>query len=151
MFRKIFFIFAVIVFSTQIAYSKDVLVQIRPVEKITTSNPNLKEGDSLNFVVDKDVYLNSKLYLKRGEQVVGIITSLEENGFTCKEASIYVENFRVKNTDGKEIKLNGIIYQKGRDHALFTQFLPLVPELIRGGEVQVDPEKDTFMLYLEAI
>lgn len=138
-------------------YAKDIPVQIEPSSKISTSNNRLQEGDSINFVVVNDVYVNSELYVKKGTDVVGIITSLVNNDFTCQEASIYAENFRVKTTGGDVVKLRGIVYKKGRDHFLFTQYIPIcIPffpfpnifPFIKGGEAKILPKKDVFNLYL---
>lgn len=131
--------------------AKDIPVKIETLSKISTSNINMHEGDNINFVIANDVYVGSKLYLKKGEEVTGVITSLVDNGFTCQEASIYAEQFRVKNINGETIKLKGIIYHKGRNHWMLTQFLPGVSVLIRGGEAQIIPEKDSFTLYLDGI
>lgn len=131
-----------------IVYAKELEIKVYSPTKITTSNLDLKEGDRIEFETVQDTYLNSKLYLKKGEKVIGVITSLEDNGFCCKEAVIYAESFRAKTFDGNTIKLNGLICKKGRTHWMFTQFLPFIPELIRGGEVQIT-KKDRFNLYIE--
>ncbi len=128
--------------------AKEQIVLISAPAKITTSDVALKEGDEINFVLVKDIYVNSKLYAKKDEKVRGLITSLEPNGFNCKEASIYAENFVLNSVDGKEIKLDGIVYAKGRTHWMFTQFIPFIPTFIRGGEVQIKPN-DTFELILK--
>ncbi len=147
MLKKIIISFILIAIAGRV-YAKEVEISVYSPVKITTSNLDLKEGDRIEFETVQDTYLNSKLYLKKDEKTLGVITSLEDNGFCCKEAAIYAENFRIKNVDGKTIKLNGIIYKKGRTHWMFTQFLPIIPELIRGGEVQIT-EKDRFNLYIE--
>ena len=133
---------------SQASYAKDLEVQIKPISKITTSNVSLKEGDNVDFFVANDVYLNSKLYLKSGEKVEGTITSLKNNSFSCEDASLYIENFVANDIDGKRTKLKGIIYKKGNDHWMITQFIPIFYVFIRGGEVQIEPSKDTFTLYL---
>ena len=130
------------------AIAKEQVVLISAPVKITTSDVSLKEGDEINFVLAKDVYVNSKLCAKKDEKVRGLITSLEPNGFNCKEASIYAENFVVNSVDGREIKLDGIVYAKGRTHWMFTQFIPFIPTFIRGGEVQIKAN-DTFELILK--
>lgn len=136
-------------YSSQITFAKEIPVTVKTLLKISTSDGKLQEGDNINLIVTKDVYSKSKLYIKSGAQVQGVITSLVDNGFNCQEASIYAENFRVKNTDGKTIKLNGIVYKAGHDHELFTQIFVVLYPFIRGGEVKIDPDKDIFTLYLE--
>lgn len=130
------------------ACAKEQIVTLYAPAKITTSNINLKQGDGINFAILNDIYVTDRLFIKKNEKVTGIITSLEPNGLQCKEASIYAENFKTINVDGKEIKLNGIIYKKGRTHWMLTQFIPILPTFIRGGEVQIKPG-NTFELLLE--
>lgn len=149
MVKKSLLVLILILLFAQMTTAKELQVKVYSPIKITTSNSHLQEGDSINFILANDVYLNSKVYLKKGETVSGIITSINNNGFVCKEASIYAENFKVKNVNGKRVSLNGVVYKKGRTHELFTQFIPFVPEIIRGGEVQIKPQKDIFILYFE--
>lgn len=132
----------------QIVFAQELLVNVYSPTKISTSNLNLQEGDNVEFVVGDDVYLHSKLYLKKGEKVVGMITSIEPNDFGCREAVIYAENFKTKNVDGRVVNINGVICKKGRTHWMFTQILPGLPEVIRGGEAKITP-KERFDLYLE--
>lgn len=147
MLKKILLSFFLLVIG-QIVFANETLVNVYSPVKISTSNLKLQEGDSVEFVVCDDVYLRSKLYLKKGEKVFGMITSIEPNDFGCKEAVIYAENFKTKNVDGKLIRINGVICKRGRTHWMFTQILPGLPEFIRGGESHIKP-KDKFNLYLE--
>lgn len=133
----------------QIAVSaKEVAVNIKPAQKITTSNLNLKEGDCLNFVVIDDVFVNSKLYLKKDQAVYADITSIEDNGFLVQPAKLYIENFRTTDINNQPVKLNGIVYKTGNDHHLLTDFF--VFDCLRGGEVHINPEKNKFTVYTEA-
>lgn len=147
MFRKIFLIFILIIFAGSIAFAQDIEVKAGALDVISTSNVNLHEGDDIILVVQNDVYLNSKPYIKKGEILTGVITSLVDNGFTCQEASIYAEHFKVKTVSGKTVDLKGIVYKKGRNHSLFTQFLPFGFDIIRGGEAKITPNKDVFTFY----
>lgn len=145
---KKFLILLVFMFSySQISFAKDIPVQVKTLSKISTSNVHLQEGDSIELVVVNDVTCSNKVLIKAGTKVIGVITSLEYNGFTCQEASIYAENFQTKDTLGNNVKLKGLIFKKGRNHWMLMQFLP-VYAFIRGGEAQILPGKDLFTLYL---
>lgn len=144
------FLLGIIVFLLgQITFAKTILVQVKPIQKITTTNSKLQEGDNVDFIVVNDVFLNSKLYLKMDEPVVGTITSLKPNNFLYEPASVYIENFVTKNVYGKKVKLDGIIYKKGNDYSLITQFIPFPLFALKGGHVKIKPVKDVFTLYLE--
>lgn len=148
MFKKIFII-SVLLLTFQVANAKEIPVNIQPVCKITTSNVSLQEGDNVNFVVKEDVIVNSKMCLKKNDKVTGVITSLEENDYLYKPAALYMDNFVLTETDGKSIKLKGIVYKTGNNHALLTQFIPFPCYWLRGGEVQIKPQKDVFTLIFE--
>lgn len=149
MFKKSFLALILVLLFAQANMAKELPVTVYSPTKITTSDPHLQEGDNISFVVAQDVYSGSKLCLKKGEAITGVITNITNNGYVCKEASLYAEGFRVNNVNGKQVQLSGVVYKKGRTHELFTQFIPIVPEIIRGGEVQIEPQKDTFVLYYE--
>lgn len=149
---KKFFLTLFLIFSTCLlvmAEDAEIPVKIEALNPISTANVNLQEGDSITMVVSDNVYVNSKLYIKQGAVATGVITSLVDNGFTCQEASIYAENFKVKNAAGKTVPLKGIVYKQGRNHSLFTQFLPTGFHIIRGGEAKIEPQKDNYTLYLK--
>lgn len=148
MLKKIILLLFLIIFFNTPTFSKEVPVIIIPVKEISTSDSKLQEGNFIDFVVAKDIYSNSKLLLKQGSVVTGIITRLQENEFNCQEASVYIENFKVQMPDGKLIKLNGIVYKKGRTHWMFTQVFVALYPFIRGGEAKILP-KEEFTLYLD--
>lgn len=143
---KSLFTLILLLASLQVTMAQEISVDIKPEAKITTSNVNLQEGDCVHFVVKQAVLVNSKLYIKKGEPVYGTITSMEENGYLYKPATLYIDNFITEDTNGKQVKLKGIVYKKGNDHADITQFIPLPLIWLRGGEVQIKPEKDVFTL-----
>lgn len=146
--KKIFSIL-ILLFIGQVVLSEEIPVNVKPANKVTTSNVNLQEGDNINFVVKDNVIVNSKLIIKKGEPVSGTITHIENNDYLYKPASLYADNFITKDVDGKTVKLRGIIYKKGNDHWTVTQFIPLPLVWLRGGEVQIKPNKDIFTLIFE--
>jgi len=147
MIKKISLLFFLLLGCNSLALAKEIPVKIKPIYKITTSNALFTEGDSLDFVVAEDVLINSKVYFNKGQKVIGIITSREENDYLVTPAKLYIENFRTQTAQGKPIKLSGFIYKSGNKHDEIMEFFN--PEFIRGGEVQIKPEKDEFTIYAE--
>lgn len=139
-------VFVLLAFSSS-AVAKEIPVKIKPVCKITTANVNLNEGDSVDFTVAENVFVNQKLTIHKGQKVSGIITSLTDNGYMVQPAKLYIENFKTQNAEGKPIKLSGFIYKSGNKHEEIMEFFN--PEFIRGGEVQIKPENDEFTIYVE--
>lgn len=155
MIKKILTTVLILFCTYSFASSKEVQVKVVPNAVLSTSDKNLQEGDSISLITAEDVYVNSKLVIKKGEPVLGTITNLVNNDFTCQPASIYAENFKVKNINGETEKLNGIVYKSGRNHSYITQYMPdatLALNLfffIRGGEAKILPNKDSFILYFD--
>lgn len=127
--------------------AKEIPVNIVPVSKITTCNENIQEGDFIDFFVAENVNVKSKIFIPKGQKVRGTLTTLEDNDILLKPASIYIEDFKTTDINGKEVNLNGIVYKKGNDHSLFKEIILI--DFIRGGEVFLTPEKDKFTLFLE--
>lgn len=140
----IFFIFLLQVFP---CIATEIPVNIVPANKITTCNENIQEGDFIEFIVAQNVNVKSKIFIPKGQKVRGILTTLEDNDILLKPASIYIEDFKTTDINGKEVSLNGIVYKKGNDHSLFKEIILI--DFIRGGEVFLAPEKDKFILFLE--
>lgn len=125
----------------------DTSIVVAPKTKITTSNQNLKEGDYLDFVVNQNVFLNNKLLIKQGSIVEGMVTYLEPNTWGGDEAKLTIEQFVTRDIHNKRIKLVGNVYKEGNRHEGYLAFFRLW--LIRGGEVQIKPEKDRFNLFVK--
>lgn len=145
--KKLFLLIVLLLFPSHV-FAKDIIVKIYAPKKISTSNINLQDGDYVEFKILSDVVLNSNLYIKKDESVSGLVTDMHDNQFGSKEASVYIENFTVKNTVGKTINLDGFIYKKGNNHWMYIQVFPGLHLFVRGGEVQIRP-KDTFDLYIK--
>lgn len=149
MIKKFLLTFLVFILASMFVWADEISVKLTPLDSISTSRVDLREGDKINLIVTEDVLINSKVFIKQGSVATGIITSLVDNGFTCQEASIYAENFRVKTSQGKSVKLDGIVYKQGRNHSYFSQFLADGFFFIRGGEAKIEPKKDTYILYVK--
>ena len=131
------------------ASANEIPVKITTVYKLTTSNYKLCEGDSVEFVFLEDVKLNSSEIIKIEQKVNGTVTSREENGFLWLVANIYIEYFYRIDSTGKRQKLNGVIYKKGTNHDVITGFFELFMIPIRGGEAEIIPIKDNFIIHAE--
>lgn len=149
--KKLILFCFILLTSQQMLWAKEFPVKIKPVQKITTSNVDLREGNSLDFVVSEDVLINSNIYLPKGQKVNGTVTSIEENNFLVQPAKLYAENFRTTSINNKQVKLKGLVYKSGNEHQFFGEFVlaQIVQMFIRGGEVQIKPKKDEFTLYVE--
>lgn len=128
MFKKLLLITLLIAFSTISTNAEN--ITISPVKKITTATSKLQEGDTVEF---RDI--NNKAI------ITGIITSYEPNGFMGQNATLLIENFKIKNTGEK---LSGLIYCVGNNHSQVMEF-NLMPgfsqTIVRGGEVTINTDE----------
>ncbi len=120
--------------------AEEIPVTITPVQKISTSNKYLMEGDTVEF---KDV--NS------GEIITGVIKELTPNGFAGEQASLLINDFKYKNSNKT---LNGNIYIKGGEHKKYQEFannssIGATTAFIRGGEVILQPEKTKLVVFFD--
>lgn len=149
--RKLIFnfltIFFIMLFFLSVPVFGDTLVVVSPKVKITTSDQDLKEGDSLDFVVLNDVFMNNKLIIEKGSLAQGIVTYLEPNTWAGSVAKLTVEQFVVRDINNKRIKLIGNVYKEGSSHDFFLDLTHNF--LIRGGEAQIKPKKNKFNFYIK--
>lgn len=121
------------------SFAEEVPVTITPVQKISTTDKHLMEGDTLEF---KNINTN--------EIITGVVKELTPNGFQGQEATILIDNFKYKNT---QKPLNGNIYIKGGEHKKHQEFannnsLGTTTYFIRGGEVILKPDKTKLVVFL---
>lgn len=140
--KHILAIFVLVFLCAAPAISKEYMITISPAYKISTSSKYLQEGDYVDFIVKKGTS-----EIKEGTNIQGVITSYEENGFFGKNATLLIENFKVKNSGQK---LKGLIYCSGTEHNQAIAFVGIaIGEFyLRGGEVHLKPYEN-FYLYLE--
>ncbi len=121
------------------AFAEEVPVTITPIQKISTGDKYLKEGDTVNFTD-----------INTGEEITGIIKEILPNGFAGDTASILINNFKYKNSDKI---LNGQIYIKGGEHKKYQDLADngIAPALviIRGGEVILQPNKTKLTIFFD--
>ena len=120
-------------------FAEEVPVTITPIQKISTGDKYLKEGDTVNFTD-----------INTGDEITGIIKEIHPNGLAGDPASILINNFKYKNSDKI---LNGQIYIKGGEHKKYQDLADngIAPALviIRGGEVILQPNKTKLTIFFD--
>ena len=144
--RKLLIFFGIFILSQNIGLAGEHAVFISPVTSYNTYTDELMEGDTLEFVVKRDVISGKNVLVKKGDKVFGLLTSRKDNGFIGLTASLFVEQIHLEN--GTSLK--GVLLEKGNTHSQIFEFIPL-PNLlarpIRGGEADITPKKEyTFIL-----
>lgn len=122
------------------AFAGSKAITITPVEKISTTDKNLHEGDVVTF-----------REIESDKTIQGVIRKITPNGFMGQQAYLLINSFEY--TDSKQ-KLQGQIYLKGNEHKKYQDaadggFAP-VAEFIRGGEVILYPDKTKLTLFINS-
>lgn len=115
------------------ALAEKTLINITPVEKITTAKDEINEGDYVNFKV-----LNSDKIVR------GLVVKYEQNSWLGKEAILVIDQFRDMESGES---LEGTISIKGNQHNQAGELFTWFDLWIRGGEVTILPDKDVFSLW----
>lgn len=147
--HKLIFTIIFALFFSQSVFAKDIPITIRPINKISTSNIYLKLGDRVEFELLGDFYRNGKIYIPKTNKITGTIVEIEQNDFGYKEAQITINQFRTVDVAGNFVKLEGSIFKSGKSYSGMQFFGDTIFHFFRGGEVQIKPKKDTFILFLK--
>ena len=122
-------------------------VRVTSINKITTSKKSLVEGSKVNFVVVRDVIKDGEKVIKKGSLVEGEVVLIVPNRFISIPAKIVIEEFITEDIYGNKVRLKGSIRKDGNDHSNIVPYINLFTGLVRGGEVQIRPEEDYFILF----
>ena len=122
-------------------------VRVTSINKITTSKKSLVEGSKVNFVVVRDVIKDGEKVIKKGSLVEGEVVLIVPNRFISIPAKIVIEEFTTEDIYVNKVRLKGSIRKDGNDHNNIVPYINLFTGLVRGGEVQIRPEEDYFILF----
>lgn len=151
MLRNIFLFAFLIFFAPLNTFAAEIPIKITPLVNITTSTNIIKEGDNVEFVVLDDVYNGSKLLFKKCTVASGMVSSIVENSFDSKEATILIDNFVIYENDKRRLKLKGSVYKTGNNHPVVYGISLGLYAFVRGGEAFIKHNKDFYTLYFEVI
>ncbi len=140
-----------IVFFNDYVKSEESPVKIKPAQTISTCYDEIEVGDKIKFLTVKDVYKNDELYIKKDTPVYGVVDYISDNGWYYDNAQIDFKYFKTKTITGNVItiespvSINGFETLKYKGNR-FAQFFNYCGVVFRGKEVEITPEKDSFLL-----
>lgn len=134
MFKKLILIGLLLTGISSLA--EEIPVTITPVNKISTTDKSLKVGTILEF---KEIETN--------RPITGILRELSENKLAGVEATVFINNFKYKDTGESLI---GELYIKGGEHLKYQEFSNYfgASMFVRGGEVILEPQKTQLTLFV---
>jgi len=124
-----------------------------PVKLIqSVKGDQLLVGQSVDFVVSRDIIIDGFVVIKRGAPAYGTITSAEKAGYVSKGGKINLSIDYCKAIDGSKVYLKAILSREAEDHmganiAASIIVCPLIL-LVRGDESEL-PEGLEFKSYVE--
>src|SRR5574344_1365088 len=103
--KKILSLIFFCLISTLPTFAEKMDIKITPTQIISTKNNGIDFGDWIKFETVEDIFLNNKIYIKNGTEVLGFVDYVQPNGFLFDYASIKFTKFVLKNTYGQKIKI----------------------------------------------
>lgn len=134
------------------SFAEKIPVKITPIQLISTHYDNIEVGDKLAFQVVNDVYVKNKLFIKKGENIWGIVDFVHNNGWAGDSAEIKLEKFITKNVDGERIIINSNIRLDGNTETANSTKQIIASKilvLVRGSEIFIEPDTITFNIFIE--
>lgn len=122
-------------------------VRITPTKRITTSKKALTVGSTVSFVTSRDVIENDNIVVKRNTPVKGKVLEIVPNRIMGIPAKLTMGKFETTDVFGQIIPLTGTIKKEGNPHNTLISYMDILAVFVRGGEVQVVPEEDYFILF----
>ena len=126
---------------------KGTAVRITPEKLITTSNSKLKVGDSVNFVISRDVEVEDEVVINRNTQVRGKVISLIPNKIVCMPAKIVIGEFETTDVFGETVPLKGQVKKEGNPHNTLVTYINILSVFVRGGEAHIIPDEDYYIVF----
>lgn len=135
----------------QSANAEKIPVKITPTQIVSTNHDEINIGDWVGFEIVNDVYLDDKLYIKKGTPIYGFVDFVHPNGWGGDCAEIKFKTFKTIDAEGKKITLNSFLdlqgkCSKGNDLKQSTAFL--ITGIVRGSEIYFEPDTKTFNIFL---
>lgn len=132
--------------------SEIIPIKIKPSKKITTCHDETQTGDILKFKTIKDVYTNNELFIKKNSPVIGYVDYVQDNGWQYDNAQIDIKKFKTRDINGNLIEINSLLEINGFELLKYksnrpAQFFNYIGSYFRGKEVEIEPEKDTNVIF----
>jgi len=147
-------------------FAEKIPVKISPIQIISTHHDEVEVGDSIRFMVVKDVLLNGKLFIVQNSSVIGVVDHVRPNGWGGDSAEVDFKTFYCRDVDNHRITINyplvingkAEIANKARDVSDYTVtkiatfingWFYYVSFVFRGAEIFVEPDTKIYNIFIE--
>lgn len=136
----------------QIVFAEKIPVKITPIEIISTNNDEIEIGDWINFAIVNDVYIDNKIYLRKGTPIIGFVDFFHPNGWAGDNAEIKFKTFKTTDKNDKTVTINYPLNISGNTMKAtdIKQYISWVVTIfVRGSEIYVEPDAKIFNIFIE--
>lgn len=134
------------------AFAEKIPVRITPLQIISTNNDEIEIGDWIKFAIVNDVFVDNKLYLKKGAPIFGFVDFFHPNGWVGDNAEIKFKTFKTIGINDKPIIINYPLNINGntaRANDIKQYISWVLTTLVRGSEIYIEPDTKTFNIFIE--
>lgn len=140
---KKIFIISLLLLAGNGVFAENIPLKIKPAQDISTCYDELEVGDKILFTPAG----NTRLNLKSGAPVIGVIDYIQSNGWGPENAEIQFKKFILTFEDGTRktystsLTINGFEELKTR-YPKFKRFFEYFGLAVRGKEIDIRKDKD---------
>lgn len=153
--KKIIFTFLAILLASNTVLANEIPINIAPTNVISTKNNDYSVGDKIKFAITKDVYVNKKLYIKAETPVFATVDYYTQNGWCFDKAQLKLTPFKTTDTNGNAININDKLLLEPPKLKAKTKlvlgtkyFVQGITWLIRGREIYIEPDSESYTIYI---
>lgn len=152
LYKSFIFSFAIIAIFIPPCFAEKIPVKLTNAELLSTKHDEIEVGDLIDFKTLNDIYVEDKLYIKKGTKVIGTVDFVHNNGWGGDSAEIKIKKIILKNANGEKITINYPISINGNSETANTLKQLILSNIfifIRGSELYIEPEKIRFSVFIE--
>ena len=90
------------------------VMNITPVQDISTKNEAISKGDIINFAVTKDLYVDGHLFIAKGTPVSATVQFVESNAWIGETPLLILNYFETKDVMGDPVVIEYALEIKGK-------------------------------------
>lgn len=139
-------------------FAEKVPIKIAPIQVISTHHDETEIGDWIDFEVVDDVFIDDELFLTKGTKVIGTVDFVHPNGWLGDAAEVSFKKFVTLDSKHKKVEIYSPVLLNGnrllKDQSkqcligVFNNILPIFI-FVRGSEIYLEPDTQTFALFIE--
>ena len=130
-------------------------IKLQIINPISTKNESITEGQVIDFIVKEDVKYNSKIIVKKGTKVTGVVQTYMDRGLNGVPAILIIDDFEIEGINKNRLKATYI--KRGQNRTLIVlpikwaltiiPFAGYVSNFIIGGHANIKKKNTVILFY----